>query len=69
MDRARSADCCPAGMASQGPIKMDTFNEVVESLRLDQNDQNIDMAMSILGGWTVVEHKKKKFSCFSTSPR
>ena len=66
VDRARAADCCPAGMASQGPIEMDTFNEVVESLRLDQN---IDIAMSILGGWTVVEQKKKKFSCFSTSPR
>ena len=66
MERARAADCFPAGMASQGLIEMDTFNEVVESLRLDQN---IDIAMSILGGWIVVEHKKKKLSCFSTSPR
>ena len=49
MDRARSADCCPAGMASQGPMEMDTFNEVVESLRLDPTDDNIDMAMSVLG--------------------
>ena len=36
-------------MASQGPIEMDTFNEVVESLRLDPTGDNIDMAMSVLG--------------------
>ena len=47
---------------------MYTFNEVVESLRLNQNDGNIDIAMSVFGGWAVVE-QKKKFSCFSTSPR
>ena len=49
MDRARSVGCCPAGMASRGPIEMDTFNEVVESLRLDPTGDNIDMAMSVLG--------------------
>ena len=57
-------------MASQGPIEMDTFNEVVESLRLDLTDDKTDIAMSVFGGWAVVEQKKKKkFSCFSTSPR
>ena len=70
MDQARSADCCPAGMASQGPIEMDTFNEVVESFRLDPTDDKTDLAMSVFGGWAVVEQKKKKkLSCFSTSPR
>ena len=69
MDRARSAGCRPAGMASRNSRERNTFHEVVEALRLDPAEGNIEKLVSILVGDAEGKDSPKFLARLCTFPR
>ena len=69
MDRARSAGCRPAGIASRNSRERNTFNEVVEALRLDPAEGNIEKLVSILAGDAEGKDSPKFLARLCTFPR